>query len=112
MDSRLKLALCHLPRKLGPGLMAAGARQFIAAMFGHNRLDLRQLKSLVARRLPGSCPGQEERHTSARGRIMIVDMVHLFDRKQLPFVPFVALLATRRAGRLALFGSDHSRPIR
>ena len=53
MDSWLKLALCHLPRKLGPGLMAAGARQFMAAMFGHNRFDLRQLKSLVAQRRGG-----------------------------------------------------------
>lgn len=48
--SWFKLALCHIRRKLSAGLMAAGAAKFVAMMFDHARLDLRQLKSLVAQR--------------------------------------------------------------
>lgn len=49
-DGWPKLALCHFSGKLRPGLVATGIHQFVKALLGCHRFDLRQIRALVSQK--------------------------------------------------------------
>ena len=110
MNARAELALCHLRRKFGACLVATRAFQFMTAVLLHYGFDLRKLKRLVScgfRSFRTTLRVQGSAAFSTYMRVIVMYFVHLLDRSQLPFVPFMSLLSARRARRFFLFGFDH-----
>src|SRR3990172_12609504 len=95
MDPRFKLALPYPGGKLCSGLMATGARQFMAAMFGDDRLDLWQFKGLMLQGIGSLLAGLRIKRSCTLltdMRVMFVDMIHVFNRHKLSSVSLVSLL--------------------
>jgi hypothetical protein len=110
VDSWFKLALPYPDGKWCSGFMATGAPQFMAAMLGNDRLDLWQFKSLMPQGLRSLLAGfriQRSGTLLTDRRVMLMDMVHIFNRQKLSFVSLVSLLASRGAPGLPLFGFGH-----